>query len=176
MAKRKTLKSVVHSFADSFISTLNWWENDYVMGHILTAARETGKTTLDVDLLSGHIEPEEFLRVPIVGSIAYRCADFPRLVERSGSDPNFVTAAHMSIEFGIATEEAVAHAPHLKQSPFVCTVSLTDDRGRTYEPVRKDWWYPEDVYKVVRKPLRRSHQERRRDWSSRLVRLLKRSR
>ncbi len=116
------------------------------MGHILAAARDTGKTRLDVDLLSGHTEPEEFLRDPIVESIAYRCADFSNLIKRSESDPGFVTTAHMRIEFDIATEQSVSHAPHLKQSPFVCTVSVTDDRGKTYEAVRKDWWYPEDIY------------------------------
>ena len=175
MAKHKTLKSVVHSFADSFISTLNWWENDYVMGHILTAARETGEATLTVDLLSGHIEPEDFLREPIVSSIAHRCADLPKLVERSGSDPAFVAAARMTIEFDLNTERPVPHAPHLSASPFVCTVSLTDDRARTYEAVRKDWWYQEELQKVVNTQRPRSREERRRDWGSRLVRLLRRS-
>ncbi len=139
MAKHKTLQSVVNSFADSFTSLMNYSNNDYVMGHILTAARETGKTRLDVDVLTGQVVPEEFLRDPIVSSVGRHCADFPRLVERSGSDPNFVATAHMTIEFDTQTERPVPHAPHLKQSPFVWRVALTDDRGRTYEAVRKDW-------------------------------------
>ena len=151
VAKHKTLQSVVNSFADSFTSLMNYSDNDYVMGHILTVARETGKPRLDVDLLSGHIEPEEFLRDPIVSSIAYRCADFPKLVERSESDPGFVANANMMIEFDLETEQPVPHARHLRQSPFVCTVTVTDDRGRTYQAVRKDWWYPEDIHKVTSK-------------------------
>jgi hypothetical protein len=148
MAKHKTLQGVANSFADSFTSLMNYAGNDYVMGHILAASRETGSDTLEVDLISGHIEPEDLCREPIVQSIAYRCADLPNLIERSGSDPAFVTSARMTIAFDIATERPVAGAPHLQQSPFVCTVSVTDDRGKTYEAVRTDWWYPEEIQKV----------------------------
>lgn len=169
MPKHKTLQSVVNSFADSFTSTMNYSDHDYVMGHILTAALETGKTRLDVDLISGHVEPEELLRDPIVNSIAYRCADFPRLVERSGSDPTFVTTAHMSVEFDIAREQPVAQAPHSKTFPFVCRVSLTDDRGRTYQAVRRDRWYQENMHKP------RPHGAARSRLTSRVLRFLKRS-
>lgn len=51
MAKRKVLKSVARSVADSFTSSMNYRTYDYVMGHILNAVRETGETTLHVDLL-----------------------------------------------------------------------------------------------------------------------------
>jgi hypothetical protein len=148
VAKHKTLQSVVNSFADSFTSLMNYSHTDYVMGHILTAARETGKSRLDVDLLTGHIEPDEFLRESIVSSIAYPCAYFPELVQRSKSDPVFVASARMTIEFDITTEQPVPGARPLKESPFVCTVSVVDDRGKTYEAVRKDWWYPEEISKV----------------------------
>lgn len=174
VAKHKALQSVVNSFVASFTSLMNYSGNDYVMGHILTAARETGKARLDVDLLSGHIEPEEFRRNPIVSSVAYRCADFPKLVERSGSDPAFVATATMSIEFDIETEQPVRHAPHLRQSPFVCTVAVTDDRGRTYQAVRKDWWYPEGVHKVTSRFIPRPPGEPPARWRSRLLRFFKR--
>ena len=174
MPKHKTLQSVVNSFADSFTSPMNYSKEGYVMDLILTTARETGQTRLSVNLLSGDIEPEEFLREPIISSIAYRCADFPSMVERSGSDPNFVSTAHMTIEFDTQTDRPVSQAHHLKQSPFVCRVTLTDDRGRTYEGVRKDWWYPEDMHKVSSPFLPRPPGGPSR-WSS-LLQFLKRSR
>lgn len=174
MAKHKTLQSVVNSFADSFTSLMNYSGDDYVMGHILTAARETGKARLDVDLLSGQIEPEDFLRDPIVSSMAYRCADFPKLVERNGSDPAYVATANMTIELDIETEQPVPHARHLRQSPFVCTVALTDDRGRIYQAVRKDWWYPEEVHNVTSTFIPRPPSEDPAGLRSRLLRFLKR--
>ena len=174
MAKYKTFQSVVNSVADSFTSLMNYSQGDYIMGHILTAARETGMRTLNVDLLSGHIEPKELLRDPIVKSIESYCADFPGLVERSGSDVSLVTSARMSIVFDIAVEQPVPKAPHLKESPFVCTVSLIDDRGKTYESVLKDWWYPEEVHKVSSEFVPNPPKEPQRGLVSRVVQFFRR--
>ncbi|MGH2808239.1 MAG: hypothetical protein ACRDKT_13300, partial [Actinomycetota bacterium] len=134
----------------------------------------TSKSTLKVDLLTGHIEPEEFLRGPIVESVADYCVDFPGLVTRSGSDPSFVKAAQMTISFGISVEQPVLHAPHLNQSPFVCTVSITDDRGRIYQRVRRDWWYPEEIHRVKSRFLPTPPIQDRPRLASRLVRFFRR--
>ncbi len=66
MASHKKLQSVSRSIADSFTSLMNYSGNDYVMGHLLKAARTTGMTRLDVDLLSGIASPKGLLvEIPI---------------------------------------------------------------------------------------------------------------
>lgn len=38
MPSHKTLKSVVRGLAESFTSLMNYWGDDYVMGHVVYAA------------------------------------------------------------------------------------------------------------------------------------------
>ena len=53
MPSHKTLKSVARSLADSFTSLMNFAGDDYVMGHAVLAAWQTGATEFRVDLLTG---------------------------------------------------------------------------------------------------------------------------
>lgn len=143
VASRKVLKSVARSLADSFTSLMNFVEADYVMGHILTAAWTSGRSTLEVNLLSHQASPEELLTDPVQRSICSYCEYFLRLVTSSGSDPAYVAAASVRIQFDLA-----ASTPHPKmtavlQSPYVCTVRLQDDQGKVYESALNGWWYPE---------------------------------
>ncbi len=127
MASHKKLQSVSRSIADSFTSLMNYSANDYVMGHLLKAARTTGMSRLDVDLLSGIASPKALLLKPVAYSVDAYCQDLSSLVRRSGSDIAFVRSASLSVEF----------------SPYTCAVRIEDDRGKTYESDLKGCWYPE---------------------------------
>ena len=122
-AKRKPLKSVARSMADSFTSLMNYRDDDYVMEHIATQARQTGRTRLDADLLSGPLEPDEFVRPPIADSVAGYSHWFPQLVQSSGSDIASVRAARLSLVFDLG----------IRSGHYVCQVVIEDDRGKTYE-------------------------------------------
>ena len=50
MASHKTLKSVATSLAQSFTSLMNYSGDDYVTGHLVYAAWQTGGTECRVDL------------------------------------------------------------------------------------------------------------------------------
>lgn len=143
MASHKVLKSVARSLADSFTSLMNYDDDDYVMGHVLTAARATGKNRLDVDLLSGEASPDELLTDPVRRAIAGYHERFPRLVERSGADMSFVTKANLSLEYDASVSRRVAHFPRRSESPYRCHVALVDDRDHIYEVTLTGWWFPE---------------------------------
>jgi hypothetical protein len=143
--KRKVLKSVARSVADSFTSLMNYWQDDYVMGHLLTAARQSGKTTLAVDLLSGISSPDDLLTPPVASSVKRYCDDFRGLVIRSGADPAFVTSATLQVAFDTSISLPLHRDTLYEQSPYVCLVRVVDDRGKIYESTLKGWWFPEKL-------------------------------
>lgn len=53
MPKYKVLDSVAHNIVASFTGSMNWAHDDFVMGHLLTAARTTGERTFAIDFVSG---------------------------------------------------------------------------------------------------------------------------
>jgi hypothetical protein len=150
MPKRKVLKSVARSEADSFTSLMNYAEDDYVLGHILNLARTTGKTELSIDLLSGEAGPEELLAHPVGPRVAWYVQGFEDLVSRSGSDPALVSSAILELKFDTSVSHTRMRSPE-PESPYVCTVRIVDDRGKTYESRLTGWWYPEKSPKDSRR-------------------------
>ena len=143
MARYKVLKSVAHSFGHSFVSTLNYANDDYVMGHLLTAARSTRTPTLLLNILAAEAAPEALLVPPVRESIKRYCKWFPDLVSRHRTEMQFIAAAQMTISFNLSVERPVRHAPHLIESPFLCSVEIKDNRGKTWRAEIRDWWFPE---------------------------------
>ena len=143
MPRHKVLKSVARSVADSFTSLMNYSGDDYIMGHLLNAARVSGHNELRVNLLTGESSPHELLTPPVARSVKRCCDDFPDLVSRSQSDPTFVHQAELCVVFDTKVARQVRHAPSLTESPYVCEVTLVDDRGKTYLAKLEGWWYPE---------------------------------
>jgi hypothetical protein len=142
MPSRKTLKSVVASLAHSFTSLMNYRGDDYVMGHIVHAAWSTGSTRFHVDLLSGATVASPLLVPEVRDSVARYVEWFPDIVCRSNSSINFVTAAELIVTVDPSTRRPTGAAGFL-ESPYTCTVRVTDDRGKTYIHEIKGWWYPE---------------------------------
>ncbi len=142
MARYKVLKSVAHSFGHSFVSLMNYAEHDYVMGHLLTQARATRSNRLLLDMLSGRAAPEALLTQPIAASLGRYAAWFPGLVASHRSSLRFVHAARMEIVFDLNAERKV-RGTGLIESPFVCRVTITDDRGKDWSAEIRDWWFPE---------------------------------
>ncbi|MCH8283284.1 MAG: hypothetical protein IIC20_01755 [Chloroflexi bacterium] len=144
MASHKTLKSVVRNFAESFASLSNHRGDDYVMGHLVYAAWETKGTTCRVDLLTGTIDPSPLLVPPVRESIASHVQWFPVLVQGSNSDLSFIASAGMVITIDPNTRRFIT-GTLFRESPYTCTVQITDDRGKLYAHRISDWWYPEKV-------------------------------
>jgi hypothetical protein len=145
MPSHKKLKSVVRSVADQFTSLMNYVGDDYVMGHLLSAARATGERALHVDLLTGKATPPELLLPEIARSVAGYAADFADLVRRSGSEITFVTEANMRVTFDLATRRPAQIFPRSEESPYICVVTILDDRSRLYSAEVHGWWFPENM-------------------------------
>jgi hypothetical protein len=168
MARYKVLRGVAHSLAHSFTSLMNYVGNDYVMGHLLRRARDTGEATLRVDVLTGWASPPALLSHEIAGSVRRYCEWFPKLVASHKSDMQFVRAARLSVSFDLSKRRPVRHAPDLVESPYVCSVEIEDDRGKTWSAEVRDWWYPEPELSLKR----RGHRRRVR-WVLRLGQMIR---
>lgn len=143
MTSHKSLKSVSHNFGHSFISLMNYINDDYFLGHLLKQARKTKCNKLTVDILKNIAEPNELLTDQIKSSIEHWNRWFPTLVANSGSTMDFVSSATLTIEFDLKQTR-----PHLEdkdyfESPFICEVVIIDDRGKVYKRKFEDWWYIE---------------------------------
>lgn len=141
----------MRSVADSFTSLMNYGADDYILGHILNAARQSGKSTLEIDLLSRHATPDELLTPPVRRSVQGYCDRFPQLLRSNGSDPTFVRAARLKLEFDISISRS-HRATSFTESPYVCTTTIEDDRGKIYETVLDGWWYPEQLPESPSRP------------------------
>jgi len=145
MARYKVLKSVAHSFGHSFTSLLNYSRDDYVMGHLLRAARESGVSTLTVDILTGMAAPRELMTAPVRESIEARVRWFPKLVAAHDTEMRYVSSARMTVSYDLSRRRPARYAPGCDESPYSCLVEIEDDRGKVWSAELVDWWFPEPV-------------------------------
>jgi hypothetical protein len=145
VARYKVLKSVAHSMGHSFTSLMNYAGNDYVMGHLLRRAREVREPTLIVDILADTATPASLLTPEIRRSVSGYCSWFPSLLASHKTHRQFVHAARMTLTFDLGVERPARYAPGCTESPYVCHVAITDDRGKVWSAEIKDWWYPEPL-------------------------------
>ena len=149
MPSHKPLKSVSHNFGHSFISLMNYVNDDYLLGHLLKQARATNTNRLTVDILQNKAEPQALLTQPISASIEYWSRWFPTLIENSGSTMEYVKSATMVIEFDLLTTRPYHNDAKYTENPFRCEISIIDDRGREYKHTHTGWWFPESWSPVL---------------------------
>jgi len=122
---------------------MNYVNDDYFLGHLLKQARKTNINRLDVDILKNFAEPKELLIEPVLNSIEHWNKWFPKLVENSGSKMDFVSSAKMTITFDLKNTRPLFNRPDFFENPFVCEMTIIDDRGKIYQHKHDGWWYPE---------------------------------
>ena len=145
MTSHKPLKSISHNFGHSFISLMNYINDDYFLGHLLKQVRKKNLNRLEIDILKNTAEPMELLTKPIIESIGYWNKWFPTLVENSGSSMDFVKSATMTIEFDLTKNRQYENNKLIIENPFTCDIIITDDRGKIYKNKHEGWWFPETI-------------------------------
>lgn len=155
MAKYKTLKSVAHNFGYSFVSLMNYGQNDYALGNIQKQMLLTKLNKLKIDVLNKTSEPTELLTKDIQDSIDNYLKWFPKLVEQSKSDLKFIKEAELTIEFDLEKSRTSPSAPKFTENPFKCISRIVDDRGKEYKYEFNDWWFPESLAIFKPNPFKR---------------------
>jgi hypothetical protein len=139
MARYKVLKGVAHNIGHSFTSLMNYSVDDYTMGHILRFARETGLDTLVIDFMVGDGRPALLLGDPITRVPHWYTKMFWDMVTRSGSDRDLVQSATLTLKYDLLKSETSPHGTTM--SPYVCDVSIVDNRGKDYSAHFSGMWY-----------------------------------
>lgn len=143
MASHKVLKSIAHNFGHSFISLMNYINDDYFLGHLLKQARKTNLNRLEIDIIKNIAAPEQLLTISIKDSINSWVKRFPTLVKDGGSSMDFIKSAKMTIEFDIERTRLYSHNNKYIENPFTCEIIIVDDRGKEYKSKHEGWWFPE---------------------------------
>jgi len=141
MARYKVLKSVAHNVGHSFTSLMNYWHDDYVMGHILRFSRESRLDSVTIDLVSGEGSPEALLREPIAQIPEYYSSRFHTMVVNSGSSISLIQNASLTVSYDLTKTFTILGSP--QQNPYTCDVLIVDDRGREYRAHFEGSWYVE---------------------------------
>ena len=141
MPRYKVLKGVAHNIGHSFTSLMNYAIDDYTMGHVLRLARQTGRDTLIIDLVTGSGRPCELLQEPISQVPRHYSDWFWKLVESSGSDRSFVQSATLKLTYDL--NKSRSRPDGITVNPYVCDVCVVDVRGKNYSAHFADWWYVE---------------------------------
>jgi hypothetical protein len=160
MPRYKTLQSVAHNFGQSFTSLVNYYEDDFLMGHLLRRARQINVSTLTLDLLTGQRTPPELCDVHVSEALDGYVEWFPDLVRSHESDVSLIKSAQMEVAFDLPTERPDRNFPKALESPYRCTVDIVDDRGKHWQAELSGWWSPE--------PMRSSFADRLRHLLGRL--------
>ena len=143
MKSYKVIKSIAHNLGHSFTSLMNYHGTDYVLGHILRAAKSTGKDTLEVDFLAGTAEPPELLVAPVRESVGWYCKTFADFVNRSGSNIDLIVSAKMTLIYDLNINRPYPHNPRITENPYICDVEIIDNRNEEHFAHFEGWWFPE---------------------------------
>ncbi|GLI37280.1 hypothetical protein GHYDROH2_07810 [Geobacter hydrogenophilus] len=122
---------------------MNYHGTDYVLGHILRAARITGKDKLEVDFLAGTAEPSELLVAPVKESVEWYCKTFADFVNRSGSDIDLIVSAKMTFKYDLKITRPYPRDPKIIENPYTCDVVIIDNRQKEHAVHFESWWFPE---------------------------------
>ena len=101
MPRVKVLKGVAHNVGSSFTSLMNYSDDDYSMGHVLRFARQSGMSTLKIDLLSGHGSPATLLAKPVSALPERYSKMFLQLVQSAGSDRELIRSATLKLSYDL---------------------------------------------------------------------------
>ena len=116
MPKYKVLKSVAHNTGHSYVSGMNWFDGAFPIQHLRRAAREAGVDAVEVDLLSGEVEPARVLTREVRRTVESAQNTFEYLLRREGWSPEQMRSARLRLEL----------------PDRACLVEVVDDRGKVH--------------------------------------------
>ena len=127
MASLKRLKSVAHSLAHQFASTLNYWHDDYAICHLATASKSLNIQKVSINILASQASPHEIEIGYLPEIISKLKPALEVLLEKNGYPVETVAAATLDYNFDVSRTDLLFHQPS-----YDCTCSLTTQDGRTY--------------------------------------------
>lgn len=138
MAKLKVLKSVGHNLMHSYLSLMNYWENDYVISHLFAIAKKNNHSSIFIDVLNRRIQPEFFNIEVIKQSLIALEKDFRRLLDSNKLTIDYIKSVTTKVEFDLLNPKIGVTGHELER--YTCHVEIVDSNGKSHSANVKEWW------------------------------------
>lgn len=123
MASLKPLKSVAHNLPHYFASMLNYWGDDYAIGHLARAVDTFPDKRVQIDVLAQtSVPPLTGLAQEIISALRDKLSE---LMLKEGLEPDLLASATLSYTFSVARV-------HSGLPCYDCVCTLSTASGRTY--------------------------------------------
>ncbi|MBK5446901.1 hypothetical protein [Peribacillus sp. TH24] len=138
MAKLKLLKSIGHNTVHSYLSLMNYRDNEYVVEHLYNIAKDKSIDSIIVDILEGSIQPKTF-EIPVIKqSLDDLRKDFERLLTGANIPLDNVYSAKAIIVFDLKNPHKGASDAELEK--YNCLVEIIDINQKSHKITVKEWW------------------------------------
>lgn len=126
MPSLKPLKSVAHSLAHHFASTLCYWGDDYAINHLAVASKRCHSTIVKIDLVAQTTSPTEIYAGVVSELLPYLRDYFFKLLAKESLAADVVESVTLKYDFGVGRDCA------FDLLTYDCVSAITTSDGRTY--------------------------------------------
>ena len=126
MPSFKRLKSVAHSLAHHFASTLCYFGNNYAINHLAEASMRCHSTIVEIDLLAQTSSPSEIRSEMAAELLPYLRDYFFKLLTKERLTADVVESVKLKFDFGV--ERTCAY----NLPTYDCESKITTSDGHTY--------------------------------------------
>lgn len=137
MAKLKVLKSIGHNAMHSYLSLMNYRENDHVIGHLYRMAKDSNNSNVFIDILKKEIKPNSFGIKVIKQSLIDLEQDFLRLLKGANLTKDDIQSAIVKIDFDLDNPKVGQSGSQLER--YKCVVEITDINEKMHTANVKEW-------------------------------------
>ena len=147
MAKYKNIKSVIHNWADSFLSIENYSGQSYFSQVLFEVANKCDAKKVIINILTSDISPRKII-TPNVSEFTKYCPwSFAKLLASQNVDPSMISSARLEVEFdfdapiGDTTGYSFSNPESAPQAiKYQATAIAIDNRGIEHSANVKEWW------------------------------------
>ncbi len=126
MPSLKPLKSVAHSLAHHFASTLCYFGNDYAINNLAQASKRCHSTIVEFDLLAQTASPTEICEELAAELLPYLKDYFFKLLAKEHLTADLVESVKLKFDFGVGRTCAY------DLPTYDCVSAIATCNGRTY--------------------------------------------
>ena len=147
MAKYKNIKSVIHNWADSFLSIENYSDQSYFSQVLFEVANKYAAKKIVINILTSDISPRKII-TPNVSEFTKYCPwSFAKLLASQNVEPSMVSSARLEIvyDFDAPIGDTTGYSFSNPESAplaikYQATAIAIDNRGVEHSAIVKEWW------------------------------------
>ena len=140
MPKLKVLKSVAHNLAHSYLSLMNYIDNEYTVERLFQIAKNSGENQIYIDVLNKVIRPEIYNTPEIQKSLIYMEKSFDSLINPEKITRDHIKSVEIKITFHLDQTRPSETVKGLELPSYDCISEITDINGKVHSKSVVEWW------------------------------------